>query len=250
VASWYAFRWPKCRKCDEPRYRRALCRDHYYARVRERFNERSPVPTRQCLQCHGKFSSRLSTKKFCSGKCRTASYSAAPVASSTKSCLQCNSEFSVQQPRHKYCSETCQRKAAERRRWPGREKTIKCKRCGEEKVSNRLATFCSRECKQKARHARRYVVKGRPPERRLEATCKHCLKQFVQPARHYRTRVPLFCSPSCGYKHRLRDGAPPCRGNGWSTIAAKIRAQRWEVLRYLRGTSAEESVPSGSHCAV
>ena len=118
--------------------------------------------TRECPNCHKKFATTCSTKKYCSSYCKDAYISMRaklhpprPLPESRK-CEFCGKEFKPKSHNQKYCSDKCNRAVNSGRKilQEGKPK-IKCPQCGKEFVPNPNQKFCSSRCQD--RHC-----KGRP----------------------------------------------------------------------------------------
>jgi hypothetical protein len=94
--------------------------------------------------------------------------------------------------------------------------TRACEQCGVPFRCSRYAPdrFCSRSCAIRNRHAANREAKGPVPE--IEKTCLHCGGPFRVPDT-LRRRGRVFCSRSCGAKHR------GLGGDRRSTVARRAR---------------------------
>ena len=119
--------------------------------------------TRECPNCHKKFTTTYSTKVYCSYRCKEEYKSTlqkirvpTPVPESRK-CEYCGKEFKPKVHNQKYCSDECSRAVQFGIKTSQEKNTkVKCPQCGEEFVRTvGTQKFCSTRCRER-------YYKGRP----------------------------------------------------------------------------------------
>ena len=121
----------------------------------------SELITRECPNCHKKFTTTYSTKVYCSYRCKEEYKStlqkirvSTPVPESRK-CEYCGKEFKPKVHNQKYCSDECSRAVQFGIKTSQERNTkVKCPQCGKEFVPNSNQKFCSTRCRDRHSHGR------------------------------------------------------------------------------------------------
>jgi len=188
-----------------------VCKDRAYRGMR--------LTEKTCPVCGTLFKSFGIKQRYCSVRCRTEAKRARRGVSD-KLCVICGKPL----PRrpgggHKTCSEKCSRinRNMKKKRWGQmhRERIREarallplvmhdgvCPICGKAFTSARMKTYCSADCKRKAKDRRRKVR-----TLYVHACCRECGREFRSMRKDQR-----FCSKSCSLRWQHTLGIAPKKG--------------------------------------
>ena len=113
-----------------------------------------------CIECKTRFTARNRTRKYCSEDCRIRFNNRMACARARKlhevSCEHCGKVFMQHNGNQKFCDPECQKAAARARaRAKYRTDTAECPICGAEFHKTKGKIYCSPECKEEQRKAKR-----------------------------------------------------------------------------------------------